>query len=116
MVNFNELISEMVKNDIAVMIFNDHGTVTYDIGTGAKSHLYIVNVDNDKIILKTRYNEPENLHLSIFLDPSEALEYLTRKVKDTMCGREYVSSNWLQLMIKFGLAKVVTETKTKITF
>lgn len=99
-----ELILELVKNGIEVTLEWDktREVVIHNLNTGMKSHCHLVEIDG-KIIAEMRYDKS-----SVVEDYDEILWI----VKNCMCGRDYLSGNWLTLLLKEGVIKANTTTQT----
>lgn len=79
------LIEWMLDNGVEITIRKDiNGEIRYDINTMTKSQIELVTI-GEKVIAKMRYDKVEEV---------ETIEVLKSLVKDSMCGREYISCIW----------------------
>lgn len=109
----NPIILELVKKhkiEITIDSFshNEEELIGFNVNTGAKSGLTLVENDDGTFTGYGRYNEVHE-NLSSIYDIADRVRYC-------MMGRDYVNSNWLTLMEKLDIVRVKRETVTKIIF
>lgn len=104
--NIFNIVESLVKEGIEVTLQwdEDKKAIRYDLNTGMKSHCHLVEV-NDTVIAEMRYGKT-----AIIEDYQDVLS----EVKGCMCGRDYLNSSWLTLLLREGLMR--SETKTQTTY
>lgn len=103
------LIFDLVWREIPItLVLRDSGEIGYDINTGAKSGVVLVETGDNVFTAYMRYSETE--------DGIETVEDVLGVVRSAMHGRDGVAKHWMDLFIEYGYAKVETTTHTKITF
>ena len=100
--NFDCIIDYLLDNNIGITLSKDtKGTRWYDLNTQMKSGLKIALFEG-KMHFEGRYNS------GTFDD----LQELLYKVKDCMCGRDFGSCFWIDLLVKQGVLSVKTTVTT----
>ncbi len=87
----------------SITIRSKDGKVFYDMDTMAKSHLHIyaIPVDN-KLKWEARYDRAGEIDLETCGENLE--EEITNIVfNECLCGKDYVSSAWLERFSEYGL-------------
>jgi hypothetical protein len=88
---------------------SDEGMLRYDLKTHAKSHLHLY----EDFSVKGRYDYTTQI------DPDQALDFIIKDLfwefKGCIHGRDFYSSEWMELAVKLGLVekKVTTHTTTE---
>jgi hypothetical protein len=104
---FEEMIDKMLDNGIEITLKKENGVVWYDLNTGAKSHLWVAKSPNpggdETAISQGRYGHKGSIN---------TWSDLMWEVKDCLCGRDYMATNWEGLLAKEGILKVHTKTTT----
>jgi len=115
MCTLQEIIKELLSNGIEITMSWKNEQVTYDVGTYAKSHLHFTHDESKNILnVSMRYDETDVINLNRPLD--DVLSNFCECVRGCMCGREYVSEDWLKLLVKRNVISVIKEEKTRIIF
>lgn len=109
----NPIIIELVKEhgiEITIKSFShkDEKLIGFDVNTGAKSGLVLVENEDGTF---TGYGRYDKIH-----DNIASLYDVASTVRYCMLGRDFVNSDWLILMEKLDIIKVKRETVTKIIF
>jgi hypothetical protein len=94
-----KLIEECLKNRHELTLSQQDNSILFNINTGTKSDISIEVADNGYFI-HTRYNKPEFVK-------EEDLSYfdLLWRVKDSMCGKDFVNQSWMDKMVEYGVMK-----------
>ena len=104
--NFDNIIDYLLDNSISITISKDNkGVRWYDLNTQMKSDLEIASFE-DQLHFKGRYSS------GTFDD----LHELLYKVKDCMCGRDFASCSWIDLLVKHNVINIKTTVKTTTTY
>ena len=104
--NFDSIIDYLLDNNISITLSKDSkGVRWYDLNTQMKSDLKIAFFD-DQQHFEGRYNN------GTFDD----LQELLFEVKDCMCGRDFASCEWIDLLVKLKVLVVKTTVTTKTTY
>lgn len=104
--NFDSIIDYLLDNNISIALSKDSkGVRWYDLNTQMKSGLKIAFFD-DKMQFEGRYNN------GTFDD----LQGLLYEVKDCMCGRDFASCSWIDLLVKQNVLVVKTSVTTTTTY
>lgn len=106
------LVEYLVKKGILVTIgFEQEMGVFFDLNTEMKSGTKLVFVENGYTI-HTRYDKPE--FVAVDKDNlSDAFNDLCWRVKDCMCGRDFMSERWEKVLLEEGVLKKEVTTTTK---
>ena len=84
--------------------------IYYDLNTGMKSHAHMVFVGMDDYIkVYMRYGEHDSVDL-INKTLEESIEDLCHIGKGCLHGRDFISSNWADLLVELGLLTKHVET------
>jgi len=103
--NFDSIIDYLLDNSISITLSKDSkGVRWYDLNTQMKSDLKITFFGNE-MHFEGRYNS------GTFDD----LQELLYKVKDCMCGRDFASCFWIDLLVKQNVLVKTTVTTTTTT-
>lgn len=104
MANFLDVIGALLDEGIEVTIKKHENRIWYDLNVTAKSHLWITQSKPGEIEYNMRYKEGKlDCTLTGVLD-------LARQAR---CGRDFMSSKWVELLCKHGfLKKKVVEVVT----
>lgn len=102
----NALLAQILElaldNGVEVTMRKFDSEVVYDMDTMAKSHLY-VKPKGEGVVCYGRYDCEE-----LVTD----LEDFLYQVKGCLHGRDYMNSNWVQILVKAGILEVRTQTTT----
>lgn len=105
---FAEIISKLVLSDIEVTIKIIQGKVVHDLNTSMKSHLYL-QYDTETQVCKAygRYDMEDIVY-----------EYrdVLWLVKGCLHGRDFGNRNWIELLVKEGVLKVIEEVKVQRSY
>lgn len=107
----HSLVEHIVKKGIPVTIgFEKEMGVFFDINTEMKSGAKLVFVENGYTI-HTRYDKPE--FVAVDKDNlDDAFSDLCWRVKDCMCGRDFLSEHWERVLLEGNYLKKEVTTKT----
>lgn len=111
----DQIIEYLVNKgiDITISKSKDYG-IYYDLNTGMKSHAHMVFVGMDDCIkIYMRYGEQDSVDL-IDKTLDEAIEDLCYIVKGCLHGRDFMSSNWADLLVELGI--LTKHVETKVTY
>ena len=108
---FEEMIDKLLDNDIEITLKKENGVVWYDLNTGMKSHLWISKSPNpggdETAISQGRYEHRGSI---------DTWSDLLDEVKGCLHGRDFMSADWQDLLVKEGRLTVKTKTTTTITY
>lgn len=110
-----DVVEYLLDRDIEISLERKEGKLGYNVNTHAKSGLVLVQ-DLEEGILKCykRYSSNDVIYLS--QDLEDVIKDIAYEVKDCMCSRDYVCSNWLKIMEDFGIVKVEYKQKRVLNF
>lgn len=107
----DKIIEYFVDKGIEITIgkHEDYG-IYYDLNTGMKSHAHMVFVGMDDYIkVYMRYGEHDSVDL-MNKTLEESIEDLCHIIKGCLHGRDFISSNWADLLVELGLLTKHVET------
>lgn len=109
----DQIIEYLVNKgiDITISKSKDYG-VYYDLNTGMKSHCHLV-FKGDYIHIHKRYGDVTSIVTSMEdfeFQLDNIINEICWEVKDCLCGRDYMSSYWADLLVELGLLKKHVET------
>lgn len=104
MADFVDILDVLLDEGIEVTLRKKDGMVWHDMNVGAKSHLWISPTINDEIKYHMRYKDGTT---------SSTLTSVLDLARQSRCGRDFMSQNWLDVLVRYGLLrKHVVETVT----
>lgn len=105
----SNLVNYLLDKGIQLSLTKNDLSVGIDINTGAKSGCVLVpSEEGSELIAHMRYGDKATIDLQQEVD--DVVEDLCYLVKSCMQGRDYVDSNWLELMVEKGVIKKVVKT------
>lgn len=109
----DKIIEYFVDKGIEITIdkHEDYG-IYYDLNTGMKSHCHLV-FKGGYIRIHKRYGDVTAIITSMEdfeFQLDNIINEICWEVKDCLCGRDYMSSYWADLLVELGLLTKHVET------
>ena len=112
----NQIIHYLANNYIEISIKKDDklNCLYLDLNTRAKSGFYVYLTDNENLIyFKARYGREKSVNLSYETFES-TLNLFLYFARDCLAGRDYMDTDWLNLLAKHDFLTLKTETTTTL--
>ncbi len=105
------LLEKIVDKGIELTLSKDkEGELYFDLNTQAKSHLYLYPLEDNEVLLKGRYGYSSTIEY--YGDFDTFFHDICSEVKHCLQGRDFMNTNWLEILVEQGLLHKKTETKT----
>ena len=94
--DFLPVLNVLLDEGIEITMKKFEGRIWYDLNTLAKSHLYITQGNSEEIEYNMRYEDGK-------IDCT--LVGILALAKKSRCERDFMSSAWIELLLKHGFIK-----------
>lgn len=109
------IISFLLKKGIELTLkLDSEDQIYFDLNTKAKSHLYLFPSKNS-LILKGRYDHQTTIDYSDYDDFDDIFNQVCFAVIDCLYGRDYMNTDWVNLLVERNLLTRKVQTTETIT-